>query len=68
MIVITGLDPVIHALPEANEAASGKWMAGTSPAMTVSGSLGCIWCAKVAFKFELGGRWSTPIIIGKRYR
>ena|SRR6516164_2096479 len=31
--------------------------------MTVSGGLGYIWCAKVAFKFELTGRWSTPIIV-----
>jgi hypothetical protein len=60
-IVITGLDPVIHALLRTSDSVSGNgWPTG--PAMTASGSLEYIWCSKVAFKFELEDRWSTPNI------
>jgi hypothetical protein len=34
IVVITGLDPVIHAFSAPMTEASGTWMAGTSPAMT----------------------------------
>ena len=34
MIVITGLDPVIHAFSASIEAVASTWMAGSSPAMT----------------------------------
>jgi len=34
MVVITGLDPVIHAFSALTEVASSAWMAGSSPRLS----------------------------------